>query len=132
GGLPTPSLLDSVLTLYQESYIAAQGTSDFGSNGAALVKFIAEPQGTAGNAVSIVIQKAPLGAGNPPSIGVVGNQITVTLNTSGTQTTAQQLIDAVNNNAQASALVSASLASGTSSTNITAPNLANPTIQLAG
>lgn len=132
-GTDQPSMLDSLLTLYRETYVAATVTSDFGTQGATGIKFTARTAGVEGNAIQLVISKASLGVSGP-TIGVNGNQVTIVLNTSaGNATTAQELVDALNNHVEASALLQASLADvATGGVNIAAPTINYSPIKLVG
>ncbi|MFM7159216.1 MAG: hypothetical protein ACKO3P_02470, partial [Planctomycetaceae bacterium] len=134
-GLPDPSLLDPVLSLYQETYTTAKVSSFFGTLTPSQVKvtFTAKQTGVGGNAIAIAVSKAALGAGAQPQVSVSGTTINVVLNTTlNSNTTAQQLINAINNNASASALVLAELESGAGTTNIAAPAVNYSPIRLAG
>ncbi|MFN0053608.1 MAG: nidogen-like domain-containing protein, partial [Planctomycetales bacterium] len=132
-GKPNPSLLDSALTLYKQDYTLAEALSDFGTNGAVQLKFVAKPQGTAGNGISLAITKADLGASVVPTISVVGNQINVVLNTNAVGgTTAQKLVDAINNDANAKLLVTALLPGGGGTVNVASPSITYSPITLLG
>jgi len=81
------------------------------------VLFKAAASGTAGDGVQIRYVNPGAGYGPPTDVTVAGNQITVNLETDGAGNivaTAQDVIDAVNGNPAASALVSAELAPGNS------------------
>lgn len=132
-GNDNPSLLDSVLTLYKESYTPAQVSSSFNTNGAVTINFIAKALGTLGNGISLSFSKSNLGANAAPTITVNGNQISVVLNTNATGgTTAQRLVDALNSHGAASALLSASLVGGGGSTNISTPSINYSPLTLTG
>ncbi|MGQ0635934.1 MAG: matrixin family metalloprotease [Planctomycetaceae bacterium] len=132
-GNDAPSLLDSVITLYQESFTTATASSDLNTLGAVTVNFSAKQAGLAGNSIALSIARANLGSGvDPISINVVGSQINVTLNTfGGTPITAQQLVDALNANSSSSALVTASIGSGNALANVAAP-IATTNVSLSG
>ncbi|MBC8868146.1 MAG: hypothetical protein H8E44_01945, partial [Planctomycetes bacterium] len=91
-------------------------TTDFGTDfgtGSYEVRFTARRSGELGTNILINVNNQPLGSGAGPNIGVAGNTIAVTLNTTpGSQTTVEQLVDAVNQNAGASALVIAEVVDG--------------------
>ena len=124
----TVSLLDSALTLFRDPF--AKTSSDFGSSGAAILTFTSDSAGVVGNDIRLTINKSALSSGGVPTVSVSGHNITVTLDTT-TPTTAQQLVDALNNvspvnanNAAAALLINASF-TGVGSTPVT--NLANGT-----
>ena len=69
--------------------------------------------GPGGNGIRINVTKVNSGGVAPPSVSVTDRTINVVLNSnSGNQTTAQELVDAINANPQASALVTASIPIG--------------------
>ena len=106
--------------------------SDFNTNGAVVVEFDAQRLGVGGNGISVVVGKADLGLGFPPTISVAGTTITATLNSNVvTPTTAQSFVDAINNNASAKTLVQASIRSGLATTNIATPAIPS-TLVLSG
>ncbi len=91
--------------------------------GAVTVAFAAKTPGTGGSGITIKVLTQDLGAGAQPTVSVVGRQITVTLNTNaGNGTTAQQLVDAINNffaaNPNSPAAISAVVSAGTATTDI--------------
>ncbi|RPI82723.1 MAG: hypothetical protein EHM42_09150, partial [Planctomycetaceae bacterium] len=132
-GNDLPSLLDSLLTLYRETYVAASATSDFGTQNAARLKFVAKAAGVASNGIQIVVTKADLGSSAGPAISVNGSQINVTLNTNASaRTTAQRLVDALNNNVQSSALIQATLDSGSGATDLATPTINYSPIRFTG
>ena len=102
----------------------ATASSDFNTSNLVTLKFDAVPAGEAGDGITLVVTKANLGAGTPPSISVFGNRISVVLNNSfGSRTTALELVNALNNHTAAKALVRVSIPSGIPSTDITTPNI---------
>lgn len=100
-----------------------KASSSFGAPAPLEVRLTAV-NATAGNPVAIGVYKAALGTAGVPQITVdsVRNRIYITLDTTG-GTTAQQLVTAINGNAQAAGLVRASIPFGAGTTNVasTAP-----------
>ncbi|MGE0757193.1 MAG: hypothetical protein AB7O38_09240, partial [Pirellulaceae bacterium] len=101
----------------------AVATTDFNTNGQAVMDFTAVQPGQSGNGIAINFIKNDLGAGVGPRVTVQGESILVELNSRiGSQTTAAQLRTAINNHAQASQIVTASLRNNATGTvNIAAP-----------
>ncbi|MSR56893.1 MAG: hypothetical protein EXS05_04385 [Planctomycetaceae bacterium] len=132
-GNANPSLLDTVITLYQETYTAAQGSSGLNTNGAVTLVFTAKAQGVAGNGITISFTRQDLGANAGPTIGVNGQAISVVLNSNVTGfTTAQVLIDALNNNNASKALIVAKISAGSPSANVAISANAIAPVTLAG
>jgi len=92
---------------------AAEATASFGIGGLEML-FRAASLGTAGNGIQVTVAASDLGAGNAPMVQVVESKITVTLNTNSQtpRTSAQDLADAINNDAVAGLLVDASIPLG--------------------
>ena len=100
----------------------ASATSDFNTSGRVVVDFSATSTGESGDDIAISVIKNRLGDGVGPIVQVVGGVINVELNTSpGSETTATQLIDAINNDAASRKLVTASLRRGAGNTDIATP-----------
>ncbi|MFN7803682.1 MAG: hypothetical protein ACK5TO_06695, partial [Planctomycetaceae bacterium] len=116
-GNPNPSLLDAQLSLFQETYSIASVTSDFGTNRTVSIRLAARQAGAGGNSIQVAVTRNALVAGAPPTISVVGNTINVVLNTNG-GTTAQQLVNALNANLAASALITAEISAGDATSNL--------------
>ncbi|MFO0904296.1 MAG: Ig-like domain-containing protein [Pirellulales bacterium] len=114
------SLLDTVLRLYRETpATTATAQTDFNSGGAVEVRFSAVEAGGLGNEFQVSFSKTDRGVGAPPLVVVVGSTINIDLNsTPGSETTAQQLIDAIAANSDSAALIRAELISGSSSANL--------------
>jgi hypothetical protein len=88
-------------------------SSDLNTGGQVNFQFDAVTPGEAGGGITVTVARANLGLNVPPSVNVYGNQISVIVNNStGSRTTAQQMVDAINTNAASSALVRASIVSG--------------------
>ncbi|MCR9294187.1 MAG: hypothetical protein NXI32_15820, partial [bacterium] len=109
--LPQSSSLDSLLHLYQQRQAVAE--SNLAVGGDLNVRFEAIAPGRLGNNLQIFVTKSDRGAGAPVLVNVFQNLITVDLNAhAGSETTAQQLVDAINANPASAALVTASLTAG--------------------
>ena len=102
---------------------SATVASDFNTAGAVNIRFDAVSPGEAGDDIAVIVSKANLGPSVAPTVTVFGKRITVVLNNSaGSLTTAQQLVDAINGNANAAALVRASIQpGGNAGADITSP-----------
>lgn len=98
--------------------------SDFNTAGAVQLELTALASGTAGSLVTLSVDKADLGDGVAPTITVQGQQIQATLNvTVGSETTARQLVTALNADPAASQLVTARIRSGGGATDIATPDI---------
>ncbi len=103
----------------------ATATTDFNTNGTVVMDFTARDSGFPGDGISLQFIKNPLGAGLGPKITVQDKTIRVELNTTtGSETRASQLRDALNSDASASRLLTASIRSGSNATT----NIATPAI----
>jgi len=130
-GNPNPSLLDAQLSLFQESYSTASATSDFGTNKTVTIRLAARQAGAAGNSIQLVVTRNALAAGAAPSITVSGSTINVVLNTNG-GTTAQQLVNALNANLAASALITAEISAGDATSNLSLAATTYSPLRLTG
>ena len=91
----------------------ASAVTDLGTQGAVHVRLEANQPGAAGNAIQLVVTKSDHGDNSGPAVTVSGSTINVDINTNASNpTTAQQLVDAINGDAAAGALVTASIARG--------------------
>ena len=113
----TLSAIRITRTGFDDRFSVATVASDFNTPlSAAIVDFSALNLGVGGNEISLLVTKSDHSlSGKPagPVIGVVGKTINVDLNTqAGFQTTAQQLVDAINGNSAAKLLVKAQLRNG--------------------
>ncbi|HPM84744.1 MAG TPA: matrixin family metalloprotease, partial [Candidatus Anammoximicrobium sp.] len=82
----------------------ASVTTDFDTS--ARVRFTARQSGSEGNLISVVVTRSDHGDASGPTIAVTGKTIRIDLNTNlGNETTAQQLVDALNADLYASQLV---------------------------
>ena len=98
----------------------ASATADFGLGTALEVSFTAVQTGIAGNGLTINFSRADFGGAGSPLISVTDDVIDVTLNTNlDNETTARQLVSAINNDPDSSALVRAALNVGDADTNVT-------------
>ncbi len=98
--------------------------SDFNTLGAVQIALTAKAAGHAGSLISLEVSKANLGDDRKPTIEVDGNVIQVTLNSKvGKETRATDLIAAINGDTEASSLVTATLRSGSSTTNLATPTI---------
>ncbi|MFO0904160.1 MAG: dockerin type I domain-containing protein [Pirellulales bacterium] len=114
-------------------FTPASAISDFNTNNAVQLTFAAKSLGTSQNGIQIVVAKSDFGGIGLPTIAVNGNVITATLNTNFRgPSTAQDLVTALNADATASSLVSASITSGSGSTNIAAPAVNFSPLTLTG
>ncbi|MDF1840830.1 MAG: dockerin type I domain-containing protein [Rubripirellula sp.] len=98
---------------------AALAVSDLGTNSALRARFTATVSGQTGVGTSISVSRADLGLvpGQLPFVTVSGNSIQVVLDsTAGQESTAGDLIAALNNNADSSRLLTARLEAGSEST----------------
>ncbi|MHC4875658.1 MAG: Ig-like domain-containing protein [Planctomycetota bacterium] len=112
---------------------AASNYGTFGINGVT-VTYTADVAGVAGAGIDVVVQTADLGMGTAPTVSVNGamDQITVTLNDlAGSESTAQDLIDAINMDGTASALITASL-TGNGAADLGGTITGTPTVTTAG
>ncbi|MDZ4850413.1 MAG: tandem-95 repeat protein [Pirellulaceae bacterium] len=125
------SSLDTNLRLYKQKQATA--VSNFNASDDLAIQFTAVAPGQLGNHVQIVVTQSPLGVGGLPGITVSPNFISVNLNsTTGSETTAGQLIAAIQANVQASALVQVSKLRGADSSKIGAREIVYSPIELVG
>ncbi len=96
------------------SFSFASASSDFGSVGRVDIQLTAK---IIGNTYDLQVTRADLGASGAPTIAVAGGLLTVTLNSNaGTPTTAQQLVDAINNSSALASVIGAKINGGLAST----------------
>ena len=101
----------------------------------AVVEFDAQRLGSGGDGIQITVTKAPLGLGITPTVSanVAAKTISIVLNSNATTpTSAQGLVDAINNNVNAASLVKAVLKSGPGLTDITTPAAASTVLTTSG
>ena len=115
-------------------FAPATVSSDFGTgaNGV-LIEFSAVRLGDDQNGITLSISKSNFGGAGLPGVSVIGRTINISLNVnSNNQSTALDLVNAMNNSAEASNLVSARIVRGSPSQNIAATAAANTSLVLAG
>ncbi|MEO1524376.1 MAG: GEVED domain-containing protein [Planctomycetota bacterium] len=94
---------------------SAAVTSDLGTSGRALFEFRARQSGSLGNGIAINVTSSARAGSSAPIITTNGREVSIDLNsTAGAVTTARDLTTAVNNDAEASALIEAIQVSGPS------------------
>ncbi|MBI1314162.1 hypothetical protein GC176_22945 [bacterium] len=87
----------------------AVASTDFGTAGADVL-FTAVDPGSVSNGITVRTSSFDFGVAGAPIVSVTGRTISVTLNSnSGNESTSQDLVDAINGNLAASALLSATL-----------------------
>ena len=82
-----PATLDAIRITrsgFDGSFSKSVGTTDFNTNGAVVMDFTAADAGEASNGISLTFIKNDLGANAPPRISVLGDSISVELNTNAT------------------------------------------------
>jgi hypothetical protein len=115
------------------TFSTARASSDFNTSGRVVVDFTARDSGESGNDIAIVVIKNELGVDQLPRIQVVGGTINVELNTTlGSQTNAQELVDAINGDTDARKLVEATIRRGPGTTDIATPPISYSPIVTAG
>ncbi|MEM6471239.1 MAG: PPC domain-containing protein, partial [Planctomycetota bacterium] len=107
---------------------AAQAVTDFGSNGAVRVRFISQLAGVDGRGTVLEFEQRDFGGPANPVILINEQTIRIQLNSfAGAPTTAAQLVDRLNNDPRAAALISASVQEGEADTVIgTLPTTYSP------
>jgi len=106
--LSESSQLNTVLRLYKEvPAVNAASSTDFNSGGAVQVTFTAVETGNRGNSYQLSFSGG--GASSTPQVIVVGRTINVVMNN---DTTAQDVVDALNTNTDSSAFVKAQVTRG--------------------
>ena len=104
-------------------FTSASVTTDFNSGSLVTVKFSATKLGIAENDIKLVFSKRDLGGPGNPSIGVVGKRIDVSLNiNTGNESTASDLIAALNQDVAARALIQAEIIAGDEGADIASPS----------
>jgi len=132
-----PTTLDGIRITRRgadNSFESASALSDVGTRGAALVEFVAVPEGTAGEGISIRFTTTSRATGAGPLVTVLGNVISVDIN-SNPQTLPTQvrtLISAIQNNAAAKALVNVVSFTGSTGTTIDPAAINGTSVTLRG
>ena len=94
-------------------FTAASVETDFNSGNAVTVKFSAAKLGVEQNDIKLVFTKRDLGGPGTPSIGVVGKRIDISLNVNpGNESTAVDLLVALQQDARARSLIHAEVIAG--------------------
>ena len=102
----------------------AQVTSDLGTLGDLQIRFLAVNSGKSENGIQIRFEHFDFGGPTDPIVQTFGNQITVTLNSSqGSETLAEEVVDAINNHLFASQIVSAAILVGDPTTEVASPTV---------
>ena len=107
--------------------------TDLGTAGQVDVRIDATQAGDAGRAVRIDVTQRTLADNAPPFVTVSGSVITVRLNrTPGSESTAEDLVNALHSNPDSSALVSAEIVGGDGTISIIQPAASNYSLNLVG
>ena len=121
------------LTLTLAGANAAEAVTDFGTNGDVRVRFLSQLAGEEGVGTELQLERRNFGGPANPVIVVSGKSVRIQLNSSaGFETTAQQLIDSINSNPGAAALVSAAFQEGDANTPIGGSLSLPPLLTLTG
>ncbi|HRX79149.1 MAG TPA: hypothetical protein P5307_08815, partial [Pirellulaceae bacterium] len=115
--------------------LSVEATSDFNSSGNVILRFQSDELTAEqfGSAIRMDVTKSDHGGPSTPRVTVRGNQVTVDLNTNaGNESTAQDLVNAINADGRARALMFASISSGNASEVIANSVTNHFTIKLAG
>ncbi|MBU6174134.1 MAG: peptidase, partial [Planctomycetes bacterium] len=108
------SSLDTRLALYKE--VQATATSNLNAGQSVQVKFTAVQPGKLGNNLQVFVTRSPRGVGQLPLVQTFPNAISVDLNsTTGSETTLEQFVQAIDNDLAARSLVKIELVSGSPS-----------------
>ncbi len=130
---PVGTTIVSGLSLTLAGANAAEAATDFGTAGAVSVRIVSQLSGADGLGTQITIERRNFGGPTNPLVVVDGQSILVQLNSSfGSESTAQDFIDAINNNPDSAALVSVLPQGGDLSTKIGAGTAPLPTLSLTG
>ena len=107
----TPSISGSNLTLSGAN--AAEAVTDFGTNGQVRIRLVSTLPGADGLATQVVVEQQNFGAPANPRVLVTDQVVRVELNSfPGAESTAADFVNAINNNPDAAALVTATLQQG--------------------
>ncbi|MBX3420874.1 MAG: tandem-95 repeat protein [Pirellulaceae bacterium] len=128
--LADSSQLDTLLQLYRERNAMGQTTFNVGG---LLVEFESLRPGALGNQFQVFFTQSELGAGTLPGILVSDNAISIDLNsTQDSETTVQEILDAIAGSPEASRLVKARLMSGNAATRVGGRQLTQNPVRLVG
>ncbi|GAB5405863.1 MAG: hypothetical protein Aurels2KO_40940 [Aureliella sp.] len=129
--LPNSSPLNTHLELFRE--VQASATSSLGAGNGLSVNFEAVQPGAEGNSLQVFFTQTERGNGSLPTLTVFPNAISIDLNsTPGAESTAQDIINAINASPAASSLVSVSLAEGDALTKVGGNLLTQNPVILSG
>lgn len=130
---PVGTTIANGLNLTLSGANAAETTTDFGTGGAVSVRVVSQLSGADGLDTVIEFERSNFGGPANPLVVVEGQSILVILNRfAGAPSTVQDLITAINTNAQASALVNVFAQGGDVTTPIGAGTTPLPTLELSG
>ena len=105
------------LALTLDGANAAQAVSDFGTGGEVQIRLVSQLPGVDGRGIVLDVSRQDFGGPANPVIVVTDQNVRIQLNSaSGFETTAGQLIDSLNSNPDASALVRATVEQGSADT----------------
>lgn len=122
---------DTLLQLYKNTYASA--TSNFGADKGLQIRLESTQPGKLGNNLRLFVTKSDRGVGAGTIINVFDNLVTVDLNSnSGSETTAQQLVDSLNADAAVRQYFKATLLQGSPSTKLGNRDLTYSPIVLQG
>lgn len=112
---------------------AAQAVTDFGTNGSVRVRLISQIPGEQGLGINVVVEQRNFGGTANPVVVVSGRSILVQLNSfAGNPTTADDFVNAINSNPQASLLIQATIQEGNGQTSIGDVPVSYSPISLSG
>ena len=112
---------------------AAEAVTDFGTNGDVGVRFVSQLSGEIGRSTQLTFEQRDFGGAANPVVLVTGQDILIQLNSSpGFETTAQELIDSINTNPQASVFVLAAFQDGNVNTPLGGLSTVAGTLNLSG
>jgi large repetitive protein len=134
GNSTTPGGIQITRSNLDGVFAPAKVSSDFGTGtGGVLLEFSAVRLGDDQNGITLAITKSDFGGPGLPGISVIGRTINIGLNVNQNyQTTAADLVGALQNSAEASNLITARIVRGSPSQNIAATAPANSSLVLTG
>lgn len=129
--LNNSSPLDTQLMLFRQQQASA--TTTMGATVPLSLRFEAVRSGAQGNHLQVFFTQTQRGDASKPTILTYPNAISIDLNsTTGSESTVQDIIDAINNSPAASSLVRVSLITGTASTQVGDNLLSQNPVTLVG
>ncbi len=130
---PVGTTIANGLSLTLAGANAAEATTDLGTGGNVSVRIVSQLSGADGLGTEIKIERRNFFGPANPLVVVTGQSILVQLNSfSGSPSTLQNFMDAINNNPDAAALVNVFRQGGALTTPIGAGTAAIPTVTLTG